>query len=336
MSRENKAAAVRRLLMFFLIAVLANCTGFAAGGYQLIGRIVLKDREVSPRIPPLVLLEGAKIPFTAHTRADRSGKFKFKNLQPDMFTLIVYISRAGEYRRTVEVSPGLADDQKRIYVEVEFQPNLGSIALRKTSVDALSIPEKAIREYEKAHNRLGSRDSEGSIAHLKKTVELAPQFVEAWNTLGTLAYKSAQYQLAEKYFREALSHDPEYYPSVVNLGGALLTQGRLQDALPHNLSAVNTRPDDALAHSQLGLNHYYLGQLAEAEEHLKIAISLDPGHFSYPQIPLAEIYARRKDFQAAAREIDQFLSLHPDSTQSPPVKRRIDRIRSEINLDGPQ
>jgi tetratricopeptide (TPR) repeat protein len=122
----------------------------------------------------------------------------------------------------------------------------------------------------------------------------------------------------------------------VNLGGTLFTQGRLEKTLSYNLDSVKERPDDALAHSQLGLNYYYLGQLPEAEEHLKIAISLDPGHFSYPQLPLAEIYIRGKDYSAAAREIDRFLSLHPDATQSEVVKKRIDRFRSDINQDGPQ
>ncbi len=318
-----------------MLAGLGGLSASAESGYELRGRILLGDRKLARDSLPLVLLEGAKIPYSAHTRADLSGKFKFKKLQPDMFTLIVYIPRAGEYRKTVEVSPGLADKSKRVSVEVDFRPNLGSRALRNTSVDRLRIPETALKEYEKSRKKLGSRDAEGAIAHLKRTVEMAPQFVEAWNTLGTLAYKAADYPLAESYFREALKRDPEYYPAVVNLGGALLTQGKVRDSLPFNLEAVRSRPDEALAHSQLGLSYFYLEQFAEAEAHLKVAISLDPGHFSYPQLPLAEIYLRRKDFDAAAGQLHQFLSLHPDAVQSPPIQKRVDRIRAAIDAGRP-
>ena len=324
----------RYLLLFLLSWILTVRAGFTAESFELAGKITLKDRHISPDNLPLVLLEGAKVPFVAHTRTDLSGKFKFKNLQPDMFTLIVYVPRAGEYRKTVEVSAGLADSKGRVFIDVEFQSNLGSGALQKASLNMLSIPEKALREYEKARRKLGSRDSEGATAHLKKAVEIAPQFVEAWNTLGTLAFKAAEYRLADSYFREALKQDPEYYPSVVNLGGALLMQSKLREALAFNIAAIQARPEDALAHSQLGLNHYYLSQFPEAEKHLKIAISLDPSHFSFPQLPLAEIYLSRKDFASAARELDQFLKLHPDAGKTAAVKKRMDRIRSALHSDS--
>ncbi len=333
------AFAMRRpplwLLMLLMPAAL-NCLPVSANEeYELRGRILLGDRKLEREAFPLVLLEGTQIPYSAHTRADLSGKFKFKNLQTDLFTLIVYIPRAGECRRTVEVSPSLADSKRRVFVEVDFWPRLGSKELRTTSVIRLSIPGKARKEYEKSRKKLGSRDALGAIEHLKKAVEIAPSFVDAWNMLGTLVYKAADYVLAEKYFREALKQDPEYYPAIVNLGGVLLTQGNVKDSLLFNLAAVRSMPDDALAHSQLGMSYFYLEQIPEAEEHLKTAISLDRGHFSYPQLPLAEIYVHRKEPALAARVLDQFLKLHPDAVQSPQVKTRIARIRAGIDTDVP-
>jgi tetratricopeptide (TPR) repeat protein len=318
------------LLLLFLAAVCTHATGMYAESYQLIGKITLNDRELSSRALPLVLLEGTKIPFAAHTHADLSGGFSFKNLRPDLFTLSVYIPQAGEYRRTVDVSPGLADSRKRVFVDLIFQPNLGSRALGTVSATQLSIPEKALREYERASKKLGTRDVEGAILCLKETVKIAPRFVDAWNALGTLAYKSDKFPLAEAYFREALKYDPDYYPPLVNLGGALLTQGKMQDALTFNKAAVQASPDDALAHSQLGLNYYYLQNFIKAEKHLKQATSLDPGHFSFPQLPLAEIYLMRQDFASAERELEQFLILHPDAKLEPAVQKRIENIRSNL------
>ncbi len=251
-----------------------------------------------------------------------------------MYTLTVYIPRGGEYRRTVEISPGLADTRKRIFVDLMFQPGYGSRALHTVSSSQLSVPSKALKEFEKALKKLARRDADGAVAHLKKTLELAPQFAEAWNTLGTLAYKAGEYHQAEDCFREALRHDSEYYPPLVNLGGVLLNQGRVQESLPLNQEAVRTRPDDALAHVQLGLNHYYLGQYSEAKRHLKQAASLDPRHFSYPQLTLARIYLLQKDFASATRELEQFLSLHPDAQSSPAVRKHVEAIRSQLPADG--
>jgi len=325
-------ARVCRYLFPLLMVVAATKPESAAGAetYQLIGQIRMDEQEFSRRALPLVLLEGTKVPFAARTNADWSGKFKFKNLHPDLFTLIVYIPRAGEHRQTVEVSSGLADSKKRVHVEVSFRPNLASMNLRKVSSVQLSIPEKARKEFSKATQKLGKRDLEGAIAHLNKAVGIAPQFTDAWNTLGTLAYKMKEYALAESHFREALKHDPDYYPSMVNLGGVLLTMGKLQEALPLNTAAVVERPDDALAHAQLGLNYYHLGQLSEAEKYLKQAIALDPGHFSFPHLPLADIYFRREDFGSAALLYEQFLALHPDAPQSPSVLARLKTLRGTL------
>jgi tetratricopeptide (TPR) repeat protein len=327
----------RLLFLLLLLSVPATCVvGMAADAYQLIGKIILKERELSRKNLPIVMVEGVRVPFFARTIADVSGRFKFKDLHPDLFTLIVYIPQAGEFRQTVEVNAALADSKRRVFVEIAFEPNLAIRSLMQVSPAQLSIPEKAWKEYENSQKKLSKRDSEAAIAHLKNAVSLAPQFTEAWNTLGTLAYRSGELPLAEGYFREALRQNPDYYPSTVNLGGILMAQGKLKEALILNTAAVQARPDDALAQSQMGLNYYYLGRFTESEKFLKDAISLDPGHFSYPQLPLAEIHIHNRNFALAAHVLKQFLTLHPDAVKSPVIQKRIDNIRSQLSPETPR
>lgn len=317
------------LLLFLSFFTHSSAPAIAGETYELIGRISYGEKRFSRHNPPLILLQGMKNPFATHTLADPAGNFKFKKLRPDIFTLIVYVAFAGEHRQTVEVSPGLADSKRRVFIEVAFQPNLARKALQEVSSSQLSVSEKAIKELEKALKRLEKRDREGAVAHLKKSVEISPQFIEGWNTLGTMAYQSGNYELAESYFREALEHDPDSYAPMVNLGGALLSQGKIRESLPWNMAAVEARPDDALAHSQVGLSYYYLGRFREAEKHLKQAVALDPGHFSYPQLPLADIYLRNQDLKSAVRELEHFLRLHPDAEQASIVKRQVEIIYSK-------
>ncbi len=320
---------MRSLPTLFLL-VLAGLQGAVAGAageeYELIGRIVYEESSFSPNATPLVLLEGITKPFAAHTRADLAGKFRFRKLPPDRYTLVVSIARVGDWQQTVDVSRSLADSRNRIPVEVRFRPGSRGGTFGRVSAAELSVPEKARKEYEKAYQRLGRKDLAGAVAHLEKSVGLAPRFVAAWNFLGTLAFKSGDFALAESRFREALKHDPEYYPALVNLGGALLSQNRIPESLPANLAAVRERPDDALAHAQLGLSYYFLARPAEAARHLERAIALDPAHFSFPQLPLADIYLQGKDTVSAARVLRQFLALHPDSAQAPTVRKQLEAL----------
>jgi tetratricopeptide (TPR) repeat protein len=192
----------------------------------------------------------------------------------------------------------------------------------------LSVPDRARAEYQKAQERLRQHDVPGAVERLKNALEMAPQFSAAWNNLGTIAYQSGEYETAEKHFREALRHDPDSYAPLVNLGGTLLSLNRVQEALSINLEAVKERPDDALAHSQLGQSYFRVGQIEPAETHLKQAKALDVRHFSFPQLVLAQIYAHKEDSMAMVAELEEFLQYHPDSKLAVGVSQALEKVRA--------
>lgn len=180
-----------------------------------------------------------------------------------------------------------------------------------------------MREYEEAQRCLSRRESDRASGHLSRAVEIAPRFVAAWNQLGTIAYQTRRYSEAEVNFRRALDIDPEAFEPLVNLGGVLLNLGRPREAIGYNQRAVARRPNNALANSQLGLSHFDLNDLDLAEQYLKIAVRLDPAHFSHPQLVLAEIYLRRGNRPSALAALRDFLDQHPDSPQAAGVREEI-------------
>jgi tetratricopeptide (TPR) repeat protein len=311
----------RLLLVFLLLA-----TGVAQEKtYELAGQIV-------PEVRASVTLFGATTPFSASTLADSRGRFQFRDLVPGPYTVAVFLPGRGEARQTIEVGPSLADSRGRVAVTLDLRdPKLVSDeALRRrnmVSARELAIPDRAQREYSDAQKKLSRRDVAGAIAHLEKAVELAPGFSAAWNNLGTIAYQSRDYARAEKYFRESLEQDPEAFEPLVNLGGALLSLQKLDEALKYNLYAVLSRPNDALANSQLGMNYFFLGDLDRGLKYLTAAKRLDPTHFSHPQLMLAEIHLRRNDPAAAAEELEDFLRRHPDWPAAGKIKEAIGRLR---------
>jgi tetratricopeptide (TPR) repeat protein len=299
--------------------------------YELRGKIIQHDRKGGRQALPLVFIHGSVTPYTARTVADSGGNFKFKELRPGTYTLVVAVPRQGETQQTIDVGPSLADSKGRVDVTIHVDRRLPSEESRAVAATQLSVPDRARREYEKAQERLGEHDVPSAIEHLKDALDLAPQFSAAWNNLGTIAYQSGEYENAEKHFREALRHDPDSYAPLVNLGGALLSLNRAEEALRINLQAVKERPDDALAHSQLGQSYLRVGQIEPAERHLKQAKALDVRHFSFPQLVLAEIYARKEDYAAFVSELEEFLRYHPDSKLASGVSQSLEKARAMIN-----
>jgi len=316
-----------------LILVLAEILPGAAAErkvYQVVGKILQSDGTAFRGAAPVVFLHGAITPFSAQALVGTDGQFKLKSIPPGTYTLVADAPRVGEMRKTIEVGPSFADPQGRVVVNLTFDRSLSSLKTDTVSAAALSVPESAMQEYRRAQDCVGRQDIKGATARLRKAVEIAPQFAIAWNQLGTIAYQTKQYLQAEECFREALKQDPDLYAPLVNLGGTLLSQNRIQDALPINQEAVKDMPGDALAHSQLGKNYYYLGQLDDAETHLRRAKALDPSHFSYPQIILIEIYLKKNQLPAAMVEMEEFLKLHPDSDLAPQIRKLREAAREYL------
>jgi Tfp pilus assembly protein PilF len=283
--------------------------------------------EPAPKKYASVQLHGQDFPFEASTLSDLKGRFKFKKIDPGQYAVIIFVPGQGTSRRTVDLHAGRADEKGRITITVPYEPSGESLEAATTvSVGELAIPKKAQREFGKAQKQLNKRDVEAAIAHLERAVELAPNFVGAWNNLGTIAYQSRRYRDAEKYFRTALRYEPGAYSPVVNLGGTLLSLSQYKEALKYNEYAVQMRPAEALPNSQLGMNFHYLGDDDSALKYLTEARRIDPNHFSHPQLLLARIYLSRGESKQAARELNDFLDRHPNSPSAEAAKRWLNLI----------
>lgn len=293
----------------------------AADLYDLAG-------QFAPPARAAVSIYRVASPYTNSTLTEEDGRFTFKKLEPGAYTVSVFVPSRGEARQTIEVGPSTADNRGRVVVSLNLKDSdfvFNDVMRRLHSVDAkqLAVPEKALREYADAQKDLARRDPAAAVVHLNRAVEIAPDYATAWNNLGTIAYQTQQYERAEACFRKALDADPTLFEPLVNLGGVLINLHKLDDAWKYNVAAVIARPNDALANSQLGMTYFDMGSLDLAEKQFRKAIEIDPGHFSHPQLFLAEIHLRRGDRRAAAEEMEDFLRRHPDWPQAAAMREKI-------------
>ncbi len=306
--------------MGFLLLVLF-ASGAAENSFELNGRL-------DPAAVAAIQLQAATDPFTASAVSGPDGHFRFSGIQAGPYTLSV-VTPAREWRQTVDVGPGTADEKGRVGITVHLDRAAAALQPVTVSAAELLIPNSAWKLYRQAQERLSKHDTDGGVELLRRATQIAPRFCAAWNQLGTIAYHRAQFRDAEQSFRKALAADPDSYAPLVNLGGVLLDLGEYGDAWNFNVLAVTKEPGDALAHSQLGMTCFHLGKLDLAAEHLREAIRLDPGHFSNPQLVLAEVYLRQRRPGEAADALDDFVSRHPDSPLCEGARKAVSRLRAQ-------
>ncbi len=308
---------------------LLLCVGVAAAVYAAEPLYELSGR-LTPEGPASVSLFGVASPFTTSTLAS-GGRFRFKKLRPGAYTLAVFMPGRGEARQTVEIGPSTADSRQRVTLDLNLKDSdfMQDAVRRQHSISAkqLTVPDKAIREYEDAQKDLAKHDIDAATKHLERAVDLAPQFSAAWNNLGTIAYQTQKYTRAEECFREALEAEPGSYEPLVNLGGVLVNLHKLDEAWKVNVFAVLARPTDPLANSQLGMTYFGLDKMDLAEKYFREAVRLDPAHFSHPQLFLAEIHLRRGERAATADDLENFLKHHPDWPHAAQMRETIAGLR---------
>ena len=312
-----------RCALLFLIAALGASAQTVR--YELRGRLL-------PATAASVWLDAATTPFEESTAADDEGRFRFQGIQPGTYTLSALVPARGEMHRTIEIGPAEADARNRVVLTIQlrdedFESRDGEASGDLVSVQELAIPQKARREYDEAEKKLAVRDVAGAVTHLERAVKLAPRYAEAWNHLGTIAYQTHDFPRAESCFRKALAAQPGFFQPIVNLGGVLINLKKFDESLQFNLAAVRSRPNDALANSQLGMSYFFLDKLDRASKYLTIAQRLDPAHFSHPQLVLAEIHFRRGEKAAAAEALEDFLVHHPDWPQAAKMREKIAEFR---------
>jgi protein O-mannosyl-transferase len=77
-------------------------------------------------------------------------------------------------------------------------------------------------------------------------------------------------------FRHSLAVSPDNYGARINLGNALFSKGRLDDAIGEFQQAVRLRPELRLPHSQLAIALRARGRVDEAIEQLQEILKLNP------------------------------------------------------------
>lgn len=324
------------ILAALLLMSALSSQSVAERDYELRGKVLFPDgAKPTGTLAAVVFLEGTSFPFSQSVLVGPSGNFKFKDLRQAMYRITIYVPQGGTMERTVELSPSFADSEGHVEQEFIFAPDRNRKETSIVSVNRLKIPDEAVEKYRDAEEALGDHQVERAVELLKESVEIAPDYSAGWNRLGTIAFQTSQFESARDYFRRALRCEPEAYAPLVNLGGVLLVLGDIEEAYELNRRATRERPQDALAHSQLGRTLFAMGDLEQAERHLMRAKSLDPHHFSYPRLVLAEIYRINKSYSDVVRELEEFLEIHPDVSFSVRLKEVLEIARKGVHEPNP-
>jgi len=310
------------------LATSAPGAGEPGGAVELRCKIVPAPNDRGYKLWKVEIRKSSGEPVR-QTVAATGDTVGFKSLEPGIYIFCLMGEKGRQRCQSIDLVPEPNQKSHRFDKRFEAPPlGVNQKDAHKVSARKLAVPGKARKEMLRAEEAQLKGDREEALRHLERAIEIYPAYADALNNLGTYYHRSGDYERSVQYFTNATKLDPEFFAGWVNLGGSLLALGRLQSALDANKRALELRPNDSLANSQVGINYFYLRNYAEAKRFLQKVLSLDPYSANSPQLFLAHIAFAEKEHDTAQQYILSYLELHPNSPQAPHLRRTLQNLVS--------
>ena len=282
------------------------------------------------------LEQRVRIRLSTMTRGDRvftsneKGAFAFRGLPSGSYTIT--IDREVEYKpytTSVDVvqlrgggNPTPTVVTLNIRLEYKDRNKAGIV-----DSTLLSIPEKARTHYSNGIEESKKGNRQAAIEEFKQAIAEHPSFTLAFNELGVQYLKLNRVEEADQAFQNALKIDPDSFPALTNRGLANIMMKRYGEAVPILRKALKKNDQSAVGHYLLGQALANLGLFDEAEKELVVSLKLGKEQMKEAHRILAIIYSSRGDKKKAAKELETYLQLAPDTPDAALIKEMIRRLK---------
>ena len=137
----------------------------------------------------------------------------------------------------------------------------------------------------------------------------------AHNNLGVALYSKGRTEEALRHYSEALRIRPKYADAHNNMGNALVRQNKIEEAIRHYVKALQINPNFEIAHNNIGNAFSRLNRTTEAIQHISMALQINPD-YANAHNNLAAILMKRGEIDKAITHYLKALKIDPDSAEA--------------------
>jgi tetratricopeptide (TPR) repeat protein len=199
----------------------------------------------------------------------------------------------------LEDGPDLSSGQARTNAPAPSAKGTGTV-----SIDALKIPEKALKEVQRSDKAYRSGDVRGSADHLEKALEIYPNLAVVHDALGARYAELKEHEKAIGEFEKAVALNPRYHLAMDNMTVEMCVLHRFADAEPVARQALALEPESANSQYLLGSilveEGHYTGEPLKLLENVKMT-------FPRAHLFLAKAAVGRGENAKAAEELRAYL-----------------------------
>jgi tetratricopeptide (TPR) repeat protein len=300
--------------------------GQNAGSIQ--GRVVRPNGSPisSPVKVTLRVLKGDKSVFYT----DTEGVFDIGNLTPGSYTLEIEPDKEHNFEAVSERVQiyGKASTFVMLYLKdgVSVKDKRESNVVSAGELDR-KVPSAAAKEFERGAKAREEGRLEEAVAHLRKALNIYPEYLKARNDLGAYLLAQGKLEEASEELRRATERDSKSFNPHLNLGIVLTRQQKFREAADVLGRALSLDPTSAAARLYAGMALFGLGEGEKAERELSTAYEAGGSQYALAQFYLGKLYSDRGERGRAVTAFETYLRDQPDAANAENVRRLIETLR---------
>ncbi|MDQ3819746.1 MAG: tetratricopeptide repeat protein [Acidobacteriota bacterium] len=292
------------------------------------GRVVLGDGTPfaqSIRITVMSLRGTQDVVFT-----DSQGLFDIRGLTSGEYTVEAEGDRlkydvSSERVQVYKGAPSIVTIILREKAaDVKSRPGNGVISVGEMDKD---VPADARKEFERASHLSKDGKNSEAIDHLKKAIDIYPNFMMAHNDLGAQFLERGDLDEATAELRRAIEIDAKAFNPYLNLGIVFLRQQRFAEAADTLRKALSLESNSPAAKLYLGLALKGMDELDEAERELKAAYNLGGAAYAAALFHLGEVYMDKGERELARQALETFLHDAPTAPNAAQARKLIGQLQ---------
>jgi tetratricopeptide (TPR) repeat protein len=191
------------------------------------------------------------------------------------------------------------------------------------SIRELSIPPRAVREFQKGIDRLKKEDASGSLPHFERAIADFGNYYEAYFEIGIADLKLSRIADAEQALRKSVELSAGHYAEpLFALGGILIKQNKFIEGEKVLREALILNPSSWAGNYCLGWALFGLNRFQEAEKSVRDALRWKSDSAD-AYLLLADIHGHLHDYSTLLQDLDEYLKLEPNG----PINDRIRSLR---------
>lgn len=171
--------------------------------------------------------------------------------------------------------------------------------------------ENAISNFNMGVALFKNKQYEESLKYFKRAVSLNPDFAEAYYNLGLCHEKCGELDDAARSYAKAVEKAPSI-GGYLSLAVVLYTKGNYSKALEVFSKAANSADETADTYNNLGYALYKMGKISDAIEYYRKAIEIDPSfHIAYYN--LGVVLGKLGEIEESIDAYERVIEINPEN-----------------------